>query len=313
MILFSIVMPSCKTDELTMRRAISCVKKQTFTGYELLIIDDNDDNEYKEINKKLEKEIDAKCVRFLFYEKNMGANYARNQGIKQAKGDFIAFLDADDEWFPSYLESCAELIKSRDATFITSNYQVVSQKGIQQPYFNYETKYEGNIYERELLYDCVGPSSAVCVQRQVLLNAGLFDVTLPARQDYDMWIRVSKTNPLHLIYSSQMYIYRDGHDSISKSYQRNVEGTKIILDKLMRLDLSHEIKGKIQACQLRHMAIYCIHGGRQEEAIPYFKQSNSFLFSWKNLIYSLLCYIPSSFVLLRKIRKCIVTIKIYNK
>ena len=107
---FSVVVPSYKTDEETMKRTIESVLSQKYKPFEIIIVDDNGGNEFTQINKKLAEKYHGK-VKFVFYEKNMGANYARNTGIKNAKGDMIAFLDADDAWNEDYLERNAEYAK----------------------------------------------------------------------------------------------------------------------------------------------------------------------------------------------------------
>lgn len=299
---FSIVMPSYKTDERTMRRALACVGKQTYRNYELIVIDDNDDNEFKTINNELMQEFVSENIRFLFHEKNKGANYARNYGINEAKGKYIAFLDADDEWLPSYLQSLKNEI-DKGATFITANYQIVSPYGIQPPDFSTNKKYEGYIYEKMLLNDVVGPSSAVCVKTDELIKAGLFDVSLPARQDYDMWIRVAKYNSLNLVREVQMYIYRDGHDSISKSYKRNIKGTKMVMKKLYQQNFPFSTKKRIAASQNFQLGHICIVGNHQYEAIEYLWKSLMARFSLKTSIYLLVCLMPYSFKLIKKARR----------
>lgn len=295
-------MPSYKTDEQTMRRALTCVNKQTCKSYELIVIDDNDENEFKEINRRLQQELKQENIRFLFHEKNKGANYARNFGINEARGEYIAFLDADDEWFPTYLQSLQEEI-AKGAKFITANYQIVSSYGIQPDNFSTNKKYEGMVYNRMLLSDVAGPSSAVCVRREEIIEAGLFDVNLPARQDYDMWIRVSEKNPLALVRSVQMYIYRDGHDSISKSYKRNIRGTEMVLKKLLEIPLPEKEKSKIAASQYFHMGFCCILGDKQYEAIGYFSKSLKSKLSGMTFAYIVTCFIPYSFFILKKVRR----------
>lgn len=303
--LFTIIMPSYKTSEATMHRALKSVQNQTCNEYELIVIDDNQNDEYKRINKKLATEYNTTNIHFFFHETNRGANYARNLGIEKAKGKFITFLDADDEWFPTYLQTLKDKIVNGNVTFITSNYKIITPYGILLDSFSRHTPKEGMIYNDMLLNDEVGPTSAVCVKREEIIKAGLFDVELPARQDYDMWIRVSLNNPLTLVPTVQMYIYRDGHDSISRSYKRNIQGTNMVLKKLLTQPFSSKLKKRIIGAQKFYMGHCCIVGNKQYEAISFFWESLTIHFSIKALVYFTICLIPYSFHLLKKIRHLI--------
>ena len=299
----SVIIPSYKTSYEVMKRTVGSILAQDVCVYELIIVDDNDPNEFFFSNKKLMDEYWGKII-VLFNNKNRGANYSRNRGILEAKGDYIAFLDSDDVWSVDYIRINRQMIVDKGAKFITNNYQVVHKEGMLPPEFDEKRFQGGDISRKELYRDYVGPTSTVVVQRQTLIDAGLFDESLPARQDYDMWIRVSKLVPLFYNYKPSVFVYRDGHASISSSYKRNVQGTKMVMDKILNdRTLTEEEKRDIQASQFKHMTLACILCCAYSEAKEYPNQSLSFRFDKNVFVWRVLCRFPLLFTKLREIRK----------
>lgn len=105
------------------QQTIKMVKKQTYTDWELLLVDDcSGDNSCEMIEACLEKEADDR-IRLIKKEKNEGAALTRNRGIKEAKGRYIAFLDADDVWLSHKLQSQMDFMEKEQAAFVFSAYE----------------------------------------------------------------------------------------------------------------------------------------------------------------------------------------------
>ena len=187
---------------------------------------------------------------------------------------------------------------------MTNNFQVVHQEGTLPPRFNKKDFPCGDVSRKELYKDYVGPTSTVVVRKQILLDAGLFDETLPARQDYDMWLRVSKLVPLQYNYKPSVLVFRDGHASISSSYKRNVIGTEMVLKKIIQNNelTANEIRD-IKSSQYRHMCRACILCDAYKDAIIYARKSLKHRFSITVFLWYVLCHFPIFFVLFRTIRK----------
>lgn len=254
----SVVIPSYKTEEKVMTRTIESVLSQSYKPHEVIVVDDNGGNEYSVMNRNLSLKY-SDSVRFVFYEKNMGANYARNTGVRNAAGEFIAFLDADDEWNNDYLEKNAEIINNKGAKFISNGYYIVTKSGK----FTFDRSHfkDGDVSRKIFFKDFGGPTSSIVVNRKTLIDAGLFDESLPARQDYDMWIRCAQLVPFYYINEPMMNIYRDGHDSISSSYERNVRGTMMVLNKILNTyDLSKDEIKNVKYAQYTRMAMSSAQG-----------------------------------------------------
>ena len=305
----SVVIPTYKTSYEVLSRTISSCLAQTYPPFEIIIVDDNGDNEYRENALKISSEYRTN-VSVLFNEKNRGANYSRNRGVLSAKGDFIAFLDSDDEWIPNYLQIVSNIIEDNNSKFITSNYQIVHNDGPLPPEFNDKKFVSGDFSKKELYQDFIGPTSTVVIAKETIIEAGLFDENLPARQDYDMWIRVSKLAPVFYNYTPSVKVYRVGNDSISSSYKRNVEGTKLVLQKILSTEnLTDDERKKISASHYKHMALACILCNAYKEARIYAKKSLKEKFDFNLILWHLLSYCPTAFIALRRLRRK----KLYSK
>ena len=105
------------------QKTIEMVQAQTYTDWELILVDDcSKDNSCEVIEEYLKRQPD-KRVRFIAKEKNEGAALTRNRGIREAKGRYIAFLDADDVWLPQKLEKQMEFMKKEAAGFVFASYE----------------------------------------------------------------------------------------------------------------------------------------------------------------------------------------------
>ena len=295
--LFSIIMPVYRTEKELLNRALSSIEKQIEKDWELFVVDDNEANsEWKEIVKNYAKYNTNSKIRFIFHEKNMGANFARNTGIKVANGIYVAFLDSDDEWDKDYLQTVSKKIYETNADIIASAYRVITDKKIiinNCPNIN-----NGFVYQRLLYKDIVGPTSSVIVKRVYLQKAGFFDENLPARQDYDMWLRVCELNA-KLCYQKipKLSIYRTARESISSRGLNHIKGTEIILTKIAEKVQPEQFK-KICAVHYLESANYALHQKKYEVAKKYSKLNLNYSKSIKGYLYLFFCSFPKIFYLL---------------
>lgn len=162
-------------------RAIESVLKQTYKNIEIIVIDDGSvDNTNYVMNAYLEKYSNIKYIR---HDKPLGANIARNNGIKISRGFFIAGLDDDDEFFPTRIEELLQHYTS-EYSLISSNDLLIFDNGKRK-----STKKPHEISFDLILYEnYVG--NQVLIKKEYLTTIGGFDEKLTAAQDYDMWTRV---------------------------------------------------------------------------------------------------------------------------
>ena len=199
---FSVVIPLYNKEHY-IEKTIQSVLDQTCQDFEVLVVDDGS----KDNSLALARRFESDRVRIIPQE-NQGVSVARNTGILNAKGAFICFLDADDEWRPDYLATIDALTESypESAIFVTA-YAVNMGNGK----VNISTRLETETgclpsYWLTLAkgYDFVW-TSATTMRRDTLIEAGLFKPGEKIGQDLDMWARVARINP-RVAYSNRICV-----------------------------------------------------------------------------------------------------------
>lgn len=179
--LISIIMPTHNRAGL-LPRAINSVMAQTFTNWELIVVADNCTDNTGEVFAKF---LSDGRVSYLKVHENVGGAEARNIGLRVAKGEFIAFLDDDDEWLPQKLERQVQLFKIRDDVAIVScNYFAIT--GTRSSV----KKLPEIVGLDELLYHNECGSFSFCMTKREFLQSLELDKSLKACQDWDLWVRV---------------------------------------------------------------------------------------------------------------------------
>ena len=187
----SIIIPTYKRVK-KLKRAIDSVLNQTFTNWEIIIIDNCSDDGTEELIFKYNNP----KIRILFIKNNGNIAKSRNMGIKKSKGRFLAFLDSDDFWASNKLEVCVnELNKKTKIVY----HDMYTQKSINQIMFKKSgmcRKLEKPIYKDLILNGPAFPTSSVVIEKNIFKKIGFFDEkkSLITWEDYDAWIRLSKIN-----------------------------------------------------------------------------------------------------------------------
>ena len=100
----TVIITTYKSTQNIIERSIKSVLNQSVSPFEIIVVDDNDKNEFRNTSLIIENKYKDRII-FLYNEENKGANYSRNRGILSSHGDYIAFLDADDEWDCEYIKT----------------------------------------------------------------------------------------------------------------------------------------------------------------------------------------------------------------
>lgn len=184
----SVIIPTCQRP-IPLRRAIDSVLAQTFQDFELIIVDDASDDSTGHVVKS----VPDTRIHYIRHNTNKGGSAARNTGVKNARGEYLAFLDDDDEWLPEKLAAQCEVLDHSPAevgVVYTGYFRIdrVSGKIVSQRI----PKKKGDLYDALHLENCLGSTSSVLVRKECFEKVGFFDESLPSFQDYDMWVRISK-------------------------------------------------------------------------------------------------------------------------
>lgn len=183
--LVSVIIPTYNRAELV-RRAVESVLAQTYKNIEVIVIDDGSTDDTASLL--------APYLKHIVYvlESNNGGSVgrARNIGIKHSKGDYLAFLDSDDEWLPDKLEKQVSLLKSPNVHIAYCDAYYVDEKG--DILAIKRERRRGNIL-RHLLIDNVvsGSASAVILRRDCFDKVATFREDIDTPEDWDLWLRLA--------------------------------------------------------------------------------------------------------------------------
>ncbi len=184
----SVIIPTCNRERYILR-ALNSVLDQTFRDFDVWIIDDGgSDGTGDLIRKRAAQETEIR----IHYEHtpNRGVAAARNLGIRQSGGDWIALLDSDDEWVPVKLEKQVNFLHRNPGISLFHTGETWIRNGIRINTPQAYRKYGGEVFERSLPVCMIGPSTAL-ISRYLFEEAGGFDEEYPVCEDYDFWLRVT--------------------------------------------------------------------------------------------------------------------------
>ncbi len=206
----SVIIPTFNRKDFVVE-AIESVLTQSVKPYEVIVVDDGSQDGTGELIKQKYPHI------VYIYQENKGVSSARNRGIKEAKGDYIALLDSDDLWKKDKLKKHIEFIEKHPEYRVSQTDEVWIRNGKFVNPMKKHKKYGGYIFDKCLPLCIVSPS-AVIIKKTVFEDYGYFDETMPACEDYDMWLRVSAFEPIGLL-EEKLIVKRGGHkDQLSKSF-----------------------------------------------------------------------------------------------
>lgn len=194
-------------------RAVSSVLYQTFTDYEIIVVDDGSSDGTADSLVQFHNHI-----KYLHHPKNQGVSAARNTGIKASRSPLIAFLDSDDYWLPEKISVQVNFFTQNRKAVACQTEEIWIRRGRRVNPRKKHLKPSGDIFEPSLKLCLVSPS-AVMVKRTLIDEVGLFDEGLPACEDYDLWLRISCQYPVHLI--GRHLVIKEGgrQDQLSTSHK----------------------------------------------------------------------------------------------
>ncbi|MBU1122947.1 MAG: glycosyltransferase family A protein [Candidatus Omnitrophota bacterium] len=212
---FSVIIPTYNRAQF-LKIAIDSVLSQTFSDFELIIIDDGSDDKTQKLIASYYKHIPSTKMRYT-YQQNKGVSAARNNGITQAQGNYICFLDSDDRFQTEKLQIMYNHIKKHTAYKIFHTEEIWYRNKQILPQKIYHKKPHGIVFEQVLKLCCVSLST-MAIEKDIFRKVGIFDETLPTCEDYDFLLRLTWQFPIYLI-PQYLTLKEGGHDNqLSKKY-----------------------------------------------------------------------------------------------
>ena len=184
------VVITCYNQARYLAEAIESALAQTHARREVVVIDDGSVDDTAGVAARYP---DVKCVR----QSNAGLSAARNAGIRESRGEFLVFLDADDRLLPDALRAGLDGFLVRpECAFISGHYRMMREDGTPLPDFA-QWPPEPDAYRTLLQRNYIGMHATVMYRRSAFESAGGFDSGLPTCEDYDMYLRVARDHPVH--------------------------------------------------------------------------------------------------------------------
>lgn len=182
----SVIVPTCNRPHL-LPRSLGSVLAQSFDDFEVLVIDDGPSDE----TAAAVAAFHDPRLRYLRQPRNGGVSRARNRGLMEARGAFIAFLDDDDAWLPDKLARQVALFRSLppEVGLVHAGIEVVHASGTTTVL---PAEAHGDIHRPMLVRNVIPGCGTVMIRREVVAAVGLFDETFPAIEDYDYWLRITR-------------------------------------------------------------------------------------------------------------------------
>ena len=275
----SVIIPTCNRPEL-LSRAIKSVLNQTYQDFELIVVDDGDEK----LAEDVVRQFNNHRIKYIKHSEQKGGSAARNTGIKAAQGEFIAFLDDDDEWLPEKLEIQMTRFENtpREVGFCFS--------AVKNIYGDHEedSKVKDGIddcHELALRRLKGFLTVTLIIKRYVFDEVGMFDERLPSHQEPDLMIRVSKkfkglgiNKPLVRVSMSCSY------EHVGGSIKRRIAGREIILSKYAD---EYEKRPEVLAYHYFQLGLWYRDDGQKNKAKEYFKKAWQTNFKFRHFFHYL--------------------------
>lgn len=206
----AVIIPAFNRREL-LCRAIDSVIAQTRPADEIIVVDDGSEDGTQEAIKERYPN-----VSYLFHD-NRGVSYSRNRGVQAANSEWIAFLDSDDIWLPKKLEMQIASFQNNPEYQLCHTEEIWIRNNVRVNPMNKHKKRGGDIY-LDCLKLCVISPSSVMLSKELFMQAGGFDESLPACEDYDLWLRICAHNEVLFLETPLLTKYGGHEDQLSKKY-----------------------------------------------------------------------------------------------
>ncbi|MDA8305628.1 MAG: glycosyltransferase [Deltaproteobacteria bacterium] len=250
--MISVIIPTFNRAKLVVDAVRSVLdQKEVPEKVEVIVVDDGSTDDTEQTLAKVNGEIEY------IRREHSGVSAARNLGISISRGEWIAFLDSDDLWLPGKLREQMKFFAAHPDIFLCQTEEIWIRNGKRINPRKYHGKPSGDCFPL-LLERCLVSPSAVVVRRCLFDFAGLFDESLPACEDYDLWLRIGCRFPLGLV-EKPLVIKRGGHEGQLSATIASLDRYRIeaIVKSIRSGRLSPEQRNAAQKILDDKRRIYC--------------------------------------------------------
>lgn len=219
--LVSIILPYFNKRDY-IRETIYSLLNQTYQDFEIIVVDDEISEDSNRVLSEIKK-IDPRIF-IIKNLKNLGAGYSRNKAIKFSKGTFLAFCDCDDLWDQNKLNNQLTFMKKLNIDACHTSYNIIDNMGN----IIGERRAASQLNYNNLLKSCDIGLSTVIIKKQLLNNFETFFPNLKTKEDYILWLKLSKTGVIFVGLDEKLTYWRKLKNSLSASnFQKIFDGYKV--------------------------------------------------------------------------------------
>ncbi len=270
-------------------RAINSVLRQTYQNYELIIIDDGSTDDTRRCVEKYHDE----RIRYFRHDKNLGVCCAANSGLDVAQGEYVSFLDSDDEWLPHMLEKVYEKYRSdSDIACVYTWHGFWSGDGAirQGPHYTLE----GNIYQEALAQGYVSPMITLSAKRACFDVIGKFDLDIAIGEDDIVCIKLAKLFKFGLIKEVLAIVNYDAGNQLTSCAAQKASDFHRLCDTL-RDDILTRCGRKTLAKHYNRLGVLFLEANEKKKAFKILIKAFGLSYSFKSAVYAILSLLPILF------------------
>lgn len=262
--LVSVIIPTFNRAHC-LARAVDSVLEQDYQRFELIVVDDGSTDQTRDLLASYGSDLRV------LTQPNQGVSAARNRGIRESRGEFVALLDSDDSWTRDKLTCQTDFFLANPEALICQTEEIWIRHGTRVNPRVKHKKPTGLIFEPSLKLCLVSPS-AVMMRREIFELRGLFREDFPVCEDYDLWLRISRDIPVYRIDRACTVKYGGHDDQLSASHSQDKYRITAIEHLIQEGCLTPEQTAAAARVAAKKARVYgngCIKRGKKEEGQAY--------------------------------------------
>ena len=234
----SAIITTYKREPEMVLRALDSVLAQTYKDMEIIVVDDSPSdysargNVRNAIEKRQHENTDMN-IRYIAHEKNKGACVARNTGLSIANGEYIAYLDDDDEWLPDKIEKQVKIIQKSDVALVYCG-QIIKDDNSGACREGKKKYVREDAFNELLLSNFIESTSYPLIRKRCLIEIGGFDPLMQSAQDYDVWLRLAERYEIDYVPEPLVLYHEHDGERITTNPEKKISGLERINQKNAR-------------------------------------------------------------------------------